>query len=107
MLPAVGPTDLARLKHRGSLTGEVKFRPSPHASQGARISPGVTEGVDFTARFLPEVEAAIATGLADPKTLSLAGVRMLAQRVGCARATVTARELVALLPSFEPVVESE
>jgi hypothetical protein len=69
-----------------------------HSSNGPRVAPGVAELVDMLTRYLPEVEAAIASGLASPDVLAQPAIRALAVRGGSSRAVAAAKRLVALLP---------
>ncbi len=76
-------------------------------ASGTRIPPGVAEAIEFLERMLPEVEAAIAAGLAAPDVLALPGVRTIAARTGSSNAVVAARRLVPLLPDVAAVPEPE
>lgn len=68
------------------------------SSGGARVAPGVADLVEMLARFLPEVELAVANGIAPPESLALDPVRALAERGGSSAAVRAARDLVARLP---------
>jgi hypothetical protein len=76
-------------------------------ASGTRIPPGVAEAIEFLERMLPEVEAAIASGLTTSDVLALPGVRTIAARTGSSNAVVAARRLVPLLPAVAAASEPE
>ncbi|MDO5082620.1 MAG: hypothetical protein Q4D89_04350 [Arachnia propionica] len=59
-----------------------------------RLAAGTTEIVELMAEFLPEVRAAVDSGLAAPRHLDLPATRDLAARKGSARAVMAARALL-------------
>jgi hypothetical protein len=66
-----------------------------------RLIAGTAELAELMLALLPEVEAAIAKGLADKAALRLPNVRALARRNGSSRAVSAAQKLVGLLPFME------
>jgi len=72
------------------------------SAAGARVAPGVAELVEMLARYLPEVELAVATGLAPAEALAMTPVRRLAERGGSSAAVRAARDLAGRLPAPEP-----
>jgi hypothetical protein len=70
-----------------------------------RMLAGTADVAEAVQALLPEVEAAVAAGVADAGVLALPGVRALAGRGGSSRAVVAARAVVARLP--EPVTAPE
>jgi hypothetical protein len=67
--------------------------------RAVRMLAGTAEVVAAMASLLPEVDAAVAAGLAPAEALELPGVRELAARAGASRAVVLAGELAARLPA--------
>lgn len=63
-----------------------------------RMLAGTAEVVEVLETFVPEVEAALSSGLADPTALALPGVRAVAARPGSSQAVTAARRIVARLP---------
>lgn len=59
-----------------------------------RLAAGTAEIVELMAEFLPEVRAAVASGLADPRHLDLPATRELAAGKGSVRAVRAAKELL-------------
>ncbi|MDR0381748.1 MAG: DUF6493 family protein [Oscillospiraceae bacterium] len=72
------------------------------ALKAPRLVAGTAELVELMLALLPEVEAAIAKGLADNTALALPCVRALARRAGSSRAVTAAQKLAGLLPFAEP-----
>jgi hypothetical protein len=68
---------------------------------GSRVAPGVGDLVEMLARYLPEVELAVAGGLAPVESLAMEPVRALAERGGSSAAVRAARDLVKHLPEVE------
>ena len=68
------------------------------SSAGARVAPGVAALVEMLARYLPEVELAVRSGLAPSEALELDPIRRLADRGGTSAAVRAARALVDRLP---------
>ncbi|HLT68212.1 MAG TPA: hypothetical protein VKZ73_10125 [Microbacterium sp.] len=77
------------------------------ASAGARVAPGVAELVEMLDRYLPEVELAVAAGLAPGGAIGLEPVRRLAARGGSSRAVAAARALTTRLPEAAPVADPD
>lgn len=69
------------------------------ASLGAvRLAAGTAEVVEAIGVLLPEAQAAVAAGIAEPTVLDLPGTRALASRSGASRAVTAARGVAARLP---------
>lgn len=63
-----------------------------------RLAAGTAEVVEAIGVLLPEAQAAVAAGIAEPAVLDLPGTRALASRTGSSRAVAAAKAVAARLP---------
>ena len=68
---------------------------------GTRLLVGTTEFAELIERFLPEVQEAVASGIAQSAVLNLSATRRLAQRGGTSRGVTIAKKIVKQLPEFQ------
>lgn len=68
------------------------------STEASRLLSGTTELVESMVALLPEVEAAVASGLAPSSALDVPGLRAIAARSGSSRAVVAAKDAVGRLP---------